>query len=132
MILPPGREWKHSQRIVRSLKMRERVLIFLEVKMSRTAKEINYFTKTERALWCASTMLILIFFFCFDREGYLTLAASLIGVTSLIFNAKGNPVGQVLMLLFCLLYGLVSYTFAYYGEMISYLGMTAPMAFLLW
>lgn len=96
--------------------------------MSRPAKKLNYFTKAERALWCASVLLILIFFFYFDREGYLTLAASLIGVTSLIFNAKGNPVGQVLMLIFSLLYGLVSYTFAYYGEMISYLGMTAPMA----
>lgn len=50
--------------------------------------------------------------FCvFDRENYLTLAASLIGVTSLIFNAKGNPIGQVLMVLFSLLYGIISYTF---------------------
>jgi nicotinamide mononucleotide transporter PnuC len=58
----------------------------------------------------------------------LTLIASLIGVTSLIFNAKGNPIGQVLMILFSLLYGMISYTFAYYGEMITYLGMTLPMA----
>lgn len=27
-----------------------------------------------------------------------------------------------------LLYGIISYTFAYYGEMITYLGMTMPMA----
>jgi nicotinamide mononucleotide transporter PnuC len=64
----------------------------------------------------------------FDREGYLTLAASLIGVTSLIFNAKGNPVGQILMILFSILYGIISYSFSYYGEMVTYLGMTAPMA----
>lgn len=96
--------------------------------MKRIASKLNYFTKAERALWCGSAGLILISFFAFDRDGYLTLAASLIGVTSLIFNAKGNPAGQVLMLAFSLLYGLVSYTFAYYGEMISYLGMSAPMA----
>jgi nicotinamide mononucleotide transporter PnuC len=67
--------------------------------------------------------------FCiFDRENYLTLCASLIGVTSLIFNAKGNPFGQVLMVLFSLLYGIISFSFAYYGEMITYLGMTMPMA----
>lgn len=56
------------------------------------------------------------------------MAASLIGVTSLIFNAKGNPFGQFLMILFSLLYGIISFTFSYYGEMLTYLGMTMPMA----
>ena len=60
----------------------------------------------------------------------MTLAASLIGVTSLIFNAKGNPFGQVLMVIFSLFYGVISYGFSYYGEMITYLGMTMPMAVL--
>lgn len=58
----------------------------------------------------------------------MTLCASLIGVTSLIFNAKGNPFGQLLMVVFSLLYGIISYTFSYYGEMVTYLGMTMPMA----
>ena len=58
----------------------------------------------------------------------MTLAASLIGTTSLIFNAKGNPFGQALMVIFSLLYGVISYTFSYFGEMITYLGMTGPMA----
>jgi nicotinamide mononucleotide transporter PnuC len=67
--------------------------------------------------------------FClFDGENYLTLSASLIGVTSLIFNAKGNPFGQLLMVLFSFLYGIISYGYNYYGEMITYLGMTMPMA----
>lgn len=96
--------------------------------MSWIAKKLKYFTKEERTLWCVSVALILISFFAFDWGGYLTLAASLIGVTSLIFNAKGNPFGQALMLVFSLLYGVVSYSFSYYGEMISYLGMSAPMA----
>ena len=91
-------------------------------------KKSNYFNKTEIALWSASVLLIVLSFFIFDRESYLTLSASLIGVTSLIFNAKGNPFGQALMIVFSLLYGIISYTFAYYGEMITYLGMTAPMA----
>ena len=46
----------------------------------------------------------------------------------MIYNAKGNPVGQFLMIIFSALYGFISFTFAYYGEMITYLGMTAPMA----
>jgi len=88
----------------------------------------NYFSKTELALWSVSVLLIIISFCIFDRESYLTLAASLIGVTSLIFTAKGNPIGQALMIVFSLLYGIISFTFAYYGEMITYLGMTMPMA----
>ena len=91
-------------------------------------KLTNYFTKAELALWCSSTVLILVSFLIFDRENYMTLVASLIGAASLIFCAKGNPIGQALMVLFSLLYGWISYTFAYYGEMITYLGMTAPMA----
>ena len=32
------------------------------------------------------------------------------------------------MIIFSLLYGIISYSFSYYGEMITYLGMTMPMA----
>lgn len=79
-------------------------------------------------MWSGSAGLILASFLVFDRMNFMTLAASLIGVTSLIFNAKGNPIGQALMVVFSLLYGLISYSFAYFGEMITYLGMTGPMA----
>jgi len=89
----------------------------------------TYFSKNDIILWSSSVFVIVISFCIFDRESYLTLYASLIGVTSLIFNAKGNPFGQFLMIIFSLLYGIISYTFSYYGEMITYLGMTMPMAF---
>ena len=88
----------------------------------------NYFSKAEIALWLFSVMAIVVSFCAFDRTNYMTLCASLIGVTSLIFNAKGNPFGQFLMVVFSLLYGMISYSFAYYGEMVTYLGMTMPMA----
>lgn len=88
----------------------------------------NYFTKGEKLLWFISSMLIIISFFIFDRENYLTLAASLIGVTSLIFNAKGNPVGQFLIIIFGIIYAVISFTYSYYGEIITYLGMTGPMS----
>lgn len=88
----------------------------------------SYFSKLEIILWTSSVIFILVSFWVFDRTNYLTLAASLIGVTSLIFNAKGNPAGQVLMIVFSLLYGVISYSFSYFGEMITYLGMTMPMA----
>lgn len=88
----------------------------------------GYFSKVEIILWVISVSLIIISFAVFDRRNHMILAASLIGATSLIFNAKGNPIGQVLMVVFSVLYGIISYSFAYYGEMITYLGMTAPMA----
>lgn len=88
----------------------------------------EYFSGVEILLWILSVLVILVSFFMFDRENYLTLLASLIGVTSLIFSAKGNPFGQALMIIFSLLYGVISFNFAYFGEMITYLGMTMPMA----
>ncbi len=91
-------------------------------------KLLNYFSKTEKTLWISSVTAILVSFFIFDKENYLTLTASLLGVTSLIFNAKGNFIGQILMIVFSILYGIISYTFAYYGEMLTYVGMTMPMA----
>ena len=92
-------------------------------------KKLKYFSKTDVALWSLSVVSITLSFLIFDRENYLTLIASLIGVTSLIFNAKGNPFGQLLMVIFSIIYGLISYGFSYYGEMITYMGMSGPMAF---
>lgn len=95
----------------------------------------TYFSKKEKLLWGVSAALIVISFCLFDRENYLTLGASLVGITSLIFNAKGNPFGQFLMIIFSFIYGMISFRFAYYGEMITYVGMTLPMsvfAFVSW
>ena len=89
---------------------------------------LRYFTRGEWTLWGGSVCLIVLAFLLFDRVNYLTLAASLIGVTSLLYNAKGNPIGQSLMVVFSGLYGIISYRFAYYGEMLTYVGMTGPMA----
>lgn len=88
----------------------------------------EYFSKTEILIWSISSLLVIVSFFLFDRANFLILSASLIGVTYLILNAKGNPLGQVLVIMFSILYGIISYKFSYYGEMITYLGMTMPMA----
>lgn len=103
--------------------------------MRKCKYTFHYFSKGEIILWLSSVMLIVISFLLFDRENYLTFVASMVGVSALIFTAKGNPAGQLLMVAFSFLYGIISYTFAYYGEMITYLGMTMPMAvfaFLSW
>ena len=101
------------------------MLIFLGVIMK---KLLNYFSKGEIVLWASSVVLIVLSFLIFDRSSYATLLASLIGITALIFCAKGNPIGQVLIIIFSLIYGAISYSFSYYGEMATYLGMSMPMA----
>lgn len=91
-------------------------------------KNYIYFTKKEIILWAFSVIMIIISFFAFSKDGIITLVASLIGVTAIIINAKGNPTGQAMMIIFSILYGIISFKCKYYGEMITYLGMTAPMA----
>lgn len=91
---------------------------------------LNYFTKFELILWLSSIAMVVISYVGFGRSIDLAFFASIIGATSLIFNAKGNPIGPALMMVFCVIYGYISYTFSYYGEMITYLGMSWPMAVL--
>jgi len=91
-------------------------------------KLLNYFNLTEKLIWSISVIVIIVSFFLFENDGYLTLVASLIGVTSLIFCAKGNPFGQFLMIIFAIIYSIISFSFQYYGEMLTYLGMSLPMA----
>lgn len=88
----------------------------------------NYFTKFEIGLWTLSIILILLSSILFQTKDLLTLIASLLGATLLILNAKGNVWGQILTVVFSVLYGIISYSTAYYGEMITYLGMTTPIA----
>jgi nicotinamide mononucleotide transporter PnuC len=91
-------------------------------------KLITYFTKTEWTIWLSSIGLIIISFILSPNKDYLSFISSLVGVTSLIYLAKGNPFGQILMIIFCIMYGIISYLFAYYGEVITYVLMTGPMA----
>lgn len=90
-------------------------------------KSISVF---EWIMWCASTVCATVCFFAFGNTNYHYLIGAVIGFTMLIFMAKGNPFGQILSIVFSVFYGIISYSFKYYGEMITYLGMTAPIAFL--
>ena len=83
-------------------------------------------TLFEWLLWAGSVAAILLAFFLTHGTDYLSLSASLLGATSLVLLAKGNVLGQILVIVFSVLYAIVSYTCAYYGEMITYLCMTLP------
>lgn len=94
-------------------------------------KSINIFrhlSKSELTLWIFSVFLIVFSFIFCKSDDLLTLIASLIGVTALIFVAKGFVIGQVLTIAFSVFYGIISLYFGYYGEMITYLCMTSPIA----
>ena len=84
--------------------------------------------KTEFAIWLLSVVTIAVSFLLVSEKDYLTLTASLIGATALIFVAKGEVLGQILTVVFSIFYGVISFKFRYFGELITYVGMTAPIA----
>ena len=85
-------------------------------------------SKFELFLWICSVVFVTLSFLLVPTKDYLTLIASLIGVTVLIFVAKGYVLGQILTVVFAVFYGIISFYFQYYGEMITYLCMTSPIA----
>lgn len=89
---------------------------------------IKILSKHDRILWTCSLLIVFISNISVPNFDPLTLAAALIGVTSLVFAAKGNVWAQILMIVFSILYGIISFRFRYWGEMITYLAMTMPMA----
>lgn len=84
----------------------------------------------EWTLWSVSVVLILFSNMISPTSDVLSLIASLIGVTALIFLAKGHVLGHLLIIIFAIIYGIISYQYRYYGELITYLCMSAPMAVL--
>ena len=86
-------------------------------------------TRFEWFLWIFSVIVVVASFFLSETDP-LTFVASLVGVTALIFLAKGMVSGQVLVIIFAVLYAVISFKERYYGEMITYALMTAPMAIL--
>lgn len=91
-------------------------------------KSFKNLTKFELSLWIFSVFAVSASSFFGGSDNILTIIASLIGVTALIFVAKGDVLGQLLTVVFAVFYGIISLKFRYYGEMITVLGMTAPIA----
>ena len=89
---------------------------------------IKNLTKKEWGLWLGSLLVVICSNILTTDIDLITMIAACIGITSLIFAAKGNVWAQILMVVFSILYGIISWRFQYWGEMITYLGMTMPMA----
>ena len=84
--------------------------------------------KREWIIWGISVAAVSLCAWVSPETGIPSLIAALIGVTALIFLAVGHFYGQLLTIVFSIFYGVISYFFRYYGEMLTYLGMTLPMA----
>lgn len=85
-------------------------------------------TKREWALWLGSMVIVIMANILAGKVDALTLTATCIGVTSLIFAAQGNVWSPILMTIFCIQYGIISYRFRYWGEMFTYVFMSFPMS----
>lgn len=85
-------------------------------------------SRFELYLWLTSVIVIAVSSIFGGGQGFLATTASLLGVTALIFIAKGMVVGQFFIIAFAVLYGIVSISAEYYGEAITYMGMSLPMA----
>ncbi len=89
---------------------------------------LKILNKKDITLWVVSVIVVAVSFLASKNFQPLLLITSLLGVTSLIFIAKGHYIGNAIIVVFSLLYGYISYKTAYYGEMITYVCMTLPMA----
>ena len=92
--------------------------------MNNPFKLLNKF---EKSLWLFSMSIILLSYIISGFEGTANMLCSLVGVTSLIFIAKGHVFGMFLCTLFATYYGVISFSFRYWSEVITYVGMTLPM-----
>ena len=81
-------------------------LLFLEEIMG---SKLKYFSLLEWLLWSGSSTVIIAVFLIFDRSNYLNLIASLLGAAALILLAKGNPIGHILIIIFGIIYGIISF-----------------------
>lgn len=97
--------------------------------MKNPFKRLSAFELT--LLICSSAVCIAAFVIGWAISGKsdaLTLISSLTGVLALTFMAKGDVLSQIFTIIFAIFYGVVSFFLRYYGEVITYLGMTAPSA----
>ncbi len=89
-------------------------------------KSFKSLTKREWLLWIVSEIVVIISNILTGNIDLVNLFATVIGVTALIFVAKGDVFGQILILIFSILYAITACRFHYWGEMITYLFMSAP------
>lgn len=84
--------------------------------------------KREWALWIISLTVVAVTSLMAPDVHPVTFAGTLVGVTALIFMARGDVWGQILSAAFGVLYAIASWELRYWSEVITYLGMSLPMS----
>jgi len=90
-------------------------------------KYLKYFTPLEWSILIVTLTAISIGFGISEDRSALSYTSSIVGVLSIMFNSKGNVIGQFINIVFAALYGIYSYTQHYYGEMIIYFALMTPI-----
>ena len=96
----------------------------------RITNPFKTFKPLDYIVWFSSLAIILVSSLVVKEKNALSIITSLIGASSLIFVAKGHPIGQFIIIIFATLYGIKSLTFHYYGEFITYVFMSLPVSLL--
>lgn len=96
---------------------------------TKTKQLLKYFKWYEYLIYFIAIASNIVVFVLTSSTEYLNLIASLLGITALVFLAKGNIIGQFLTIIFSTMYAYISFDCQYYGEVATYLFMTAPIAF---
>lgn len=81
-------------------------------------------------IWALSVVINFAAFAITGFKDVLTLLSAIIGITSLIFNAKGHVIGEFIGVAFAIVYSIISYYLRYYSELITYAFMTGPICIL--
>lgn len=84
--------------------------------------------KREWALWIVSLIVVAVTSLTVPDVRPTTFLGTLVGVTALIFMARGDVWGQILSAAFGVLYAITSWELRYWSEVITYLGMSLPMS----
>ncbi len=91
-------------------------------------KFLSQFSTFEKVLYFASISIIILCSLIFGNFDVSNTICSLIGATALIFVSKGNPIGQLLTVVFGIFYAIISFRLRLFSEVITYAGMTSPIA----
>ena len=91
-------------------------------------KILGTLNKFDIILYSSGVICSILGFIIFKNTEYLNLINTILGLTALIFIAKGNPFGQFLTIVFSIIYSIISFSFKYYGELITYVCLTGPAA----
>lgn len=84
--------------------------------------------RIELLVWAASSLLILISFLVIKDKSPMVLLTALVGVAALTFVVRGSIMGQLLLIVFSVLYSVVACGEHYYGEMVTFAFMQIPVS----